>query len=175
MSLVLQSTGGGSVTINEPTTASNFTVTLPAAAGEVMVSGNQPAFSAYAAGTTSLSNTTWTKITLGTEEFDTNNNFASNRFTPTVAGYYQISAQVQMGLATHPVGVDIYKNGGATGYVLGGFQSGALNANTGISKLLYLNGSTDYVEVYAYQASGSTQTTVAGNVTQMSGCLVRAA
>jgi len=35
MSLVLQSSGGGSVTINEPTTASNFTQTLPAATGDV--------------------------------------------------------------------------------------------------------------------------------------------
>jgi hypothetical protein len=29
MSLVLQSSGGGQVTIQEPTTASNFTQTLP--------------------------------------------------------------------------------------------------------------------------------------------------
>jgi hypothetical protein len=35
MSLVLQSSGGGSVTIAEPTTASNFTQTLPAATGNV--------------------------------------------------------------------------------------------------------------------------------------------
>jgi hypothetical protein len=35
MSLVLQSSGGGSVTIAEPTTASNFTQDLPAATGTV--------------------------------------------------------------------------------------------------------------------------------------------
>jgi hypothetical protein len=35
MSLVLQSSGGGQVTIQEPTTASNFTQTLPAATGTV--------------------------------------------------------------------------------------------------------------------------------------------
>jgi hypothetical protein len=39
MSIVLQSTGGGSVTINEPTTASNFTQTLPAGTGTVAVQG----------------------------------------------------------------------------------------------------------------------------------------
>jgi hypothetical protein len=38
MSIVLQSTSGGSVTINEPTTASNFTQTLPASTGEVLLS-----------------------------------------------------------------------------------------------------------------------------------------
>jgi len=37
MSLVLQSSGGGSVTIAEPTTASNFTQTLPAADGTVAI------------------------------------------------------------------------------------------------------------------------------------------
>ena len=36
MSIVLQSTGGGSVTINEPTTASNFTQTLPASDGTIL-------------------------------------------------------------------------------------------------------------------------------------------
>jgi hypothetical protein len=39
MSLVLQSSSGGSVTINEPTTASNFTQTLPAGTGTTVVNG----------------------------------------------------------------------------------------------------------------------------------------
>jgi len=40
MSLVLQSTSGGSVTINEPTTASNFTATMPAATGTILTSAS---------------------------------------------------------------------------------------------------------------------------------------
>jgi hypothetical protein len=39
MSIVLQSTGGGSVTINEPSTASNFTQTLPSGTGTIVVGG----------------------------------------------------------------------------------------------------------------------------------------
>jgi predicted secreted hydrolase len=42
MSLVLQSSGGGSVTIAEPTTASNFTQDLPAASGTVVITGTTP-------------------------------------------------------------------------------------------------------------------------------------
>jgi hypothetical protein len=42
MSLVLQSSGGGQITIQEPTTASNFTATLPAADGTIVVSGTTP-------------------------------------------------------------------------------------------------------------------------------------
>lgn len=40
MSLVLNSSGGGSVTINEPSTASNFTQTLPAATGTLALTNN---------------------------------------------------------------------------------------------------------------------------------------
>jgi len=36
MSLVLQSSGGGQITIQEPATASNFTVTLPASDGTIL-------------------------------------------------------------------------------------------------------------------------------------------
>jgi hypothetical protein len=43
MSLVLQSSGGGQITIQEPATASNFTQTLPAVNGTVITTGNIPA------------------------------------------------------------------------------------------------------------------------------------
>jgi hypothetical protein len=42
MSLVLQSSGGGQITIQEPTTASNFTQNLPAVNGTVITTGNIP-------------------------------------------------------------------------------------------------------------------------------------
>jgi hypothetical protein len=40
MSLVLQSSGGGSVTIAEPTTASDFTQNLPAVSGNIVTTGD---------------------------------------------------------------------------------------------------------------------------------------
>ena len=40
MSLVLQSSGGGSVTIQEPATASNFTQTLPASDGTILTTSS---------------------------------------------------------------------------------------------------------------------------------------
>jgi hypothetical protein len=42
MSLILQSSGGGQITIQEPTTASNFTQDLPAASGTVVITGTTP-------------------------------------------------------------------------------------------------------------------------------------
>jgi hypothetical protein len=55
MSVKLNSSGGGSVTLQEPTTASNFTLTLPA------VTGNALASTAVSASTT---NTVTNKIAI---------------------------------------------------------------------------------------------------------------
>jgi len=177
MSIVLNSSGGGSVSIVEPTTASNFTQTLPASTGTVMVSGNMPAFSAYNSTTQSISNATDTKITYDTELFDTNSNFASSRFTPTVAGYYQIIASVRDGTG----GVSgqlisyIYLNGGNNKFCVLPL-SGAVGTTTVCSALMYMNGSTDFLEHYVRQSSGvSMNISASPNTTFFSGVLVRAA
>ena len=185
MSIVLQSSGGGSVTIAEPATASNLTATLPAATGTVMVSGNMPAFSAYlSAAQTGLTNTVWTKVALNTEDFDTANAFDSTtnyRFTPQVAGYYQINAGVCGDAATinpNTVFASIYKNGsGYRSTVL--YIAAGTNATANISTVLYLNGSTDYVELYG-RVDGATggrfdAIYASGYSTFMNGSLVRSA
>ena len=177
MSLVLQSSSGGSVTLNEPATASNFTQTLPAADGVTMVSGNMPAFSAYASSGTSCSASTNTKILFQVENFDTNNNFASSTFTPTVAGYYQINTGVAIISALGLCYTMLWKNG--SNYNVGtqlANNSGGVQST--VSSLIYMNGTTDYLEVYFWQNSGSTITTFASNNNNYSyfnGSLVRAA
>ncbi len=119
-----------------------------------------PAFSAYLnTGAQTLSNATWTKLTFNAEEFDTNNNFDATtnyRFTPTVAGYYQIDVSMYFDYSvsqfTNAEGA-IYKNGSAFKKVV---QQGYGGYGTGvISTLIYMNGSTDYLEVYAYISGGS--------------------
>jgi hypothetical protein len=171
MSIVLQSTGGGSVTINEPTTASNFTQTLPASTGTVMVSGNMPAFSAYAGSGTSLTGGTSTKVLFDTEEFDTNNNFASSRFTPTVAGYYQINGCFDGATSSRDYQCYIFKNGSV---YKAGIEIITGGWGQSVSSLVYCNGSTDYIEIYAY--SNTTTTTSTGMAkTWFNGSMVRAA
>jgi hypothetical protein len=147
MSIVLQSTGGGSVTINEPTTASNFTQTLPAATGDVMVSGNMPAFSAYISATQSVTSGVDTKIAFNTEEFDTANCFDTStyRFTPTVAGYYEFNLSVSFnGSVITNNEIAFYKNGSY--YKRGAWNTAGQQISSSV--LIYLNGSTDYVEFY---------------------------
>lgn len=152
MSLVLQSSGGGSVTLQEPTTASNYTITVPASTATMAIDG--PAFSAYPNANQTLSATTYTKVLFQTEEFDTNNNFASSTFTPTVAGYYQVNTAINWGTAISRGIVKAYKNG-ADFKTLSDFQNTTSNAQGG-SCLVYCNGSTDYIEIYAYAGVGCT-------------------
>jgi len=132
-----------------------------------------PAFSAYANSATSLGTGGATKVLFDTEIFDTNNNFASSRFTPTVAGYYQFSTTV--GFAAYQT----------TETILSFYKTGALyryyNDHVpnrlyyfGASDLIYCNGTTDYIEVYVFQYSGSSVNTSTGStVTSFSGVLVR--
>jgi hypothetical protein len=174
MSIVLQSSSGGSITVQEPATASNFTQTLPAATGEVMVTGNMPAFSAYSAASQSFSSAnTYTKVTYDTEEFDTNNNFASSRFTPTVAGYYQISAGLSSNTSSNYMSCAVYKNGSS--YKRGAnYSTTVASPNAAVSALVYCNGTTDYVEIFG--VSANTFSTFAGiDTVYFQGVLVRAA
>ena len=78
------------------------------------VAGNGPAFSAYQSTLQSVSNNTYTKVSFQTEEFDTNSNYdtANYRFTPTVAGYYQVNGAVTIAaVGTYFCFCRIYKNG----------------------------------------------------------------
>jgi hypothetical protein len=132
------------------------------------VAGNGPAFSAYPSAGVSASTGTWTKIPFNIEDFDTNSNYdnvTNYRFTPTVAGYYQINFLVTFPNMGNDIGItsSLYKNGSSFKI---GSTSGTTNNVTNScegSVILYLNGSTDYIEVYANQGSGSTQTIAVAN------------
>ena len=175
MSVILQSSAGGQITIAEPTTASNFTQTLPAATGTVMVSGNMPAFSAYQSSAQTLSTNTWTKITCQTEEWDTASAYdsATNyRFTPQVAGYYTVNGMVAVGATTTGMWLALYKNGSIYKYAtqISSTSNGALSA----SWQVYLNGSTDYIEFYCRLTIGQVLS-AASSDTYFQAAMVRAA
>jgi len=118
------------------------------------VAGNGPAFSAYPSGSQSVTANTFTKLQYNTKEFDTNSNYdnATNyRFQPTVAGYYSFTAGAILSTVVSRVILSFYKNGTS----FKAFDiSYVLNTVSGAS-LIYLNGSTDYVELYGF-ATGTT-------------------
>lgn len=191
MPVKIKGATSGDITLTTPAAAGTNTLTLPAVTGNVVttadsgtvtqamlgsgVSGNGPAFYAYAVATTSVPTSTFTKMTLDTEVFDTNNCFASSKFTPNVAGYYQINGQLTAPAANNFIlMVTIYKNGSE---IIRGCQTAASCWAVTASGLVYLNGTTDYVELYAYQTTGSSVSF--GNVgigtNFMSGFLARSA
>lgn len=124
--------------------------TAKVAGGPVMRAGGGTAFS--------VAHDTQTKATFGAASFDTASSFSSNRYTPNVAGYYQINAGVQYegsSLSTNYAVISIYKNG--TVYTEGDvavlIQFGSLS----VSDVVYLNGTTDYIEIFMAHKEGNAQ------------------
>ena len=170
MSLVLN----GSGTIAGLTSGGLPDATITQAEIGTNVAGTGPAFLARVTSNQSVSAAVATKVNFDQEVFDTNSNYnpATYRFTPTVAGYYQINGMVcWSGAGTTQGSIYIYLNGAvyARNYTAGsGF--GYYNS---ISMVVPFNGTTDYVEIYAQNSSA--ETLVSGTYTQFSGSLVRAA
>jgi len=140
-----------------------------------------PTFSAFGAAAQNISTATFTKVTLGSEDYDTNSNFASSTFTPTVAGYYQLNLKLSVAAATSLTRViaEFRKNGSGTNngraldltLVFGTF------AILSASNLMYFNGSTDYCEIYVY-LDGVGQMSVSSNdknTTFFQGSMIRSA
>ena len=171
-------TGTGTVTILAPSTSTNRTLTLPDNTGTVLTTAtagvpvNGPAFSAFTTSSQTLSAGSTTKILFPSEVFDTNSNFASSCFTPTVSGYYQLNVSVGVsGGVSNQALVRIFKNGA----VFKNLQNS--NSSTyGLigSALVYANGSTDFFEVYVYTANGFTVSNLA-DYTWFDGAMVRSA
>jgi hypothetical protein len=174
-SLIIAGDSSGAITLAAPAVAGTNTITIAAQTGTLNVAG--PAFSAYASTTQSISSATFTKVTFGAEDYDTNSNFASSTFTPTVAGYYQINVTGSYGGSGNPTReiIALYKNGS----VLQRLVDSSANVNIlSASTQVYMNGSTDYLEVYAYMTSTGTiviSSTTVSETFRISGCLVRSA
>lgn len=173
--------GTGIFTLESPATNTNRTLTLPDNTGTILttastIAGTGPAFGAYGANNQGLTSATWTKLTMDTEEFDTASCYdptTNYRFTPNVAGYYQINASMRStdsSSVTLTI-IQIYKNGS-------GFKIGNQITSAGqvmVSTIMYLNGTTDYVEAYGYIAASTVTANGGQGGRYFNGSLVRAA
>lgn len=143
--------------------------------------GGVPAFSAYMGSSQTLSQATPTKLQFNTKLFDTNSNFDATtnyRFTPTVAGYYQItgSATLQSTTTTQSITILLYKNGSSYKVGVASTPTGSAFAVSEVTSVVYFNGSTDYVEMWGYIDVGSGSGTVYAadsTRTQFCGAMVR--
>ena len=150
-------------------------------AGSVTIKTSSPTFSAYGNAAQTLTAGVYTKATLGSEDYDTNNNFASSTFTPTVAGYYQLNLKLSIASTTSVTRViaDFRKNGSganngrALDLSLAFGTFGILSA----TNLMYFDGVSDYCEIWVYLDGVGTLTISSNdkNTTFFQGSMIRAA
>ena len=134
---------GDTVTLGSGATQSGF--------GGVMT----PAFHAYRNSNYTVSDSTWTKIPIDTELFDSDGVYDSStnyRFQPTTAGKYFIYASTKSGVALTAHYTAIRKNGSEVAVAHG---NGSVASVFNCQMIIDFNGSSDYVEVYAYYQGGS--------------------
>ena len=152
-------TGDTSGNLAFQTQAGANTITIANQTGTLNAAG--PAFSAYGNASQTVTVTTFTKVICNTEEFDTNNNYDSTtnyRFTPTIAGYYQVNGEIlgQGSVTCTGVLVGIYKNGSVFKWGNWSYPASTTAGRVTVSALIYMNGSTDYLELYGYVAGTGT-------------------
>ena len=137
------------------------------------VAGTGPAFSVWSNTASSVTSAANVPIIYNNVVFDTASawNTTTSRFTPQVAGYYQIEANIAYSTANYAVATVVAKNGSAYKYI---GNTGTASSSAGGSTLVYLNGSTDHIQIFGYSAT--TQNSAVGStITHCSGFLVRAA
>ena len=195
MSIRLFNPSGGFIDLNaggDGTAANVFT--LPAETGTIVTTGSTasvsqsmlstntglggPSFLVSMGSVQTFTGSTNTKVNYDTESFDSNGNYntSDKRFTPTVAGYYFIGATMIVDAvsdANYEQILRIYKNG-SVAYWSNNNQNatGHFNGFTA-SGMVFLNGSSDYVEGYYFS---SVQTIASKSASQciFYGFLVRA-
>ena len=137
--------------------ADNFAFT-----GNVTGAGgvNTPAFLALGSGSNqTISTNTVTKITNFTENFDTNNAFASNRFTVPSGegGKYFLYASTRLNTASDigSVEVTIFKGGISSGTEIGKSQGSHWYYDSKTAVSIVNLSAADYVEMALYHTLGS--------------------
>ncbi len=195
-SVIIAGNTSGSVTLSAPDVAGTTTLTLPSTSGTILTSAttqagmppniasNGPAFSAERTTSQTFTTDTFTKVLCQNEMFDTNSNYdnATNyRFTPTVAGYYQLNGTVTV-VSTSTNNRQIiafFKNNSQILRPVDlRISMGSAITMMSANGLLYMNGSTDYVELFVYFSGSGTLSIAAqaaGELTTFSGFLARAA
>ena len=182
-------TGTGVFTLESPATNTDRTLILPDEAGTVLTSASSivqntgAVFKAYTSANQSIPHNTFTKVICGVTLYNEGNfwDTATSKFTPNTSGYYQINASARLSSNTNQyLQILVQKNGNTyTSQMLVIVGNGSGEIQVSIGDAVYLNGTTDYLELYVYQydyTSGIARTLFSGsNSTFISGHLIRTA
>lgn len=122
----------------------------------------RPLFWAVQAVEQSLANATWTPLTFTSHIMDRDGGHSTavnvSRYVGKTPGYYEVQGVVAAYVTTGGLVAALRRNGASV--------KGAVSSTAGISVpaasaavtptfVVYMNGSTDYVEVWAYQSTGA--------------------
>ena len=143
------------------------------------LAGNGPAFAAATVGGQAFTTGVASKFNNTSETFDLDNSYdaPNSRFQPQVKGLYQVNLSVSVQAATTlaSLGAQVRKNG-LTPPELSSFftlPTAAINGTVPVSGLIYLNGTTDYIESWV-TATGTGALTATARQNAFSAVLVRA-
>ena len=123
---------------------------------------------AYMSSGLDISNNTATKIQFDTEVFDTDNCFDNStnyRFTPTESGQYFFFASTRFNVSTDFESAELIVKKNGSNYFDIVWRSEYYDTMH-IVGIADLNGSTDYLEVFANQSSGGTLELSGSNATR---------
>jgi hypothetical protein len=152
----LAASGAGGVTGTLPIANGGTGATTLAGAGL----DNTPYYFVSLSANQTVSSGSWNKVNANTEIYDSAgayDNSSNYRFTPLTAGYYYFSATVGGKSSTasshYGTGVRISLNGStsiAENYYLGHTTNDIQESDVATSALQYMNGSSDYIELWGY-------------------------
>ena len=151
---------GSSISIGESGDTINLAGSAYAVAG-----ANTPSFLVTISGTQSISNSTYTKVQFNSEVYDTDNTFDSStnyRFTPAVAGKYQLSFGTLLTSMENDekLQLQIRKNGSELAYDpqqrFYSTNSGGETV-TGQTNLVVESDTDDYFEAWIFHTEGGSR------------------
>lgn len=124
-----------------------------------MTNSSQPVVNARLSTSQSIDNQTRVKVNFNTIDDQNGSNYSTvnQRFTAPVTGYYSINTHVYIYNAAKAE-VYFYKNGSLSLRMANMEASGNVNPNGAFLNHIVKLTEGDYVEIWAYQTSGSTQT-----------------
>lgn len=106
-----------------------------------------PVFSATRTGTQTISASSEQVVQWNTVDFDSDSCYSTStyRFTPTVAGYYQVSWSLASAVTSGEQVLSLFKNGSCYSWGIH-FSVSTYYVVSGGSCLVYMNGTTDYID-----------------------------
>ena len=151
----IKDTGGNTIISSNGT--GTFTSNLPSGGD------NTPSFQAYMNGNQTLSNTTYTKMEMDTEVYDSDSKYDTSnyRFTRGTAGKYWVWGKFRMDTGTSIAAsiIAVYKNGS----LISKFTQKQANSTTRAFGQVITLDADDYIELYGYQNGGSSENVNGGS------------